>query len=186
MPIDTASTITQIPWGNIFTATISSFSGIVGALGGAFLANRFAEKRWEKQNAYDDEAQKKKILREKGEELHVLVTEWAKATANYQLSQLSVSKGKYGEKMHIEVMQKLFKDGRHDRLETLLFLYFSSLTSHMDEARKYLNMSNLAYDNFLIDNLDSDAASKIIDKAIGKTGDALDELRAGIRKTIAI
>ncbi|WP_411555769.1 hypothetical protein ACLIN0_11870 [Pantoea agglomerans] len=186
MPIDTASTITQIPWGNIFTASISSFSGVIGALGGAFLANRFAEKRWEKQNAYDDEALKKKTLREKGEELHVLVTEWAKATANYQLSQLSVSKGKYDEKMHIEVMEKLFKDGIHDRLETLLFLYFSCLTPHMDETRKYLSKSNMAYEKFLRGDLNSHSASKIIDEAIGKTGDALDELRAGIRKMIAM
>lgn len=85
--------VSQVPWSSIIPGGI----GVIGALGGAFLANIFAEKRWAKQIAYEKGREKINIIREKGEELHLLLSQWGKSTLIYQLNQLHVVLGKQTE-----------------------------------------------------------------------------------------
>ena len=62
----TAATMAiQIPWRELLTP----FVGLVGAFGGALLANHFADVRWQKQIEYESKKDSLKVIRDKGEEL---------------------------------------------------------------------------------------------------------------------
>lgn len=173
--------VSQVPWSSIIPGGI----GVIGALGGAFLANIFAEKRWAKQIAYEKGREKINIIREKGEELHLLLSQWGKSTLIYQLNQLHVVLGKQTEQQFHELAKDItLGKGMHDRLETLLFLYFSDLEPFMKKLRDKISDGNSAYDLALRGELTSSEASKRINLASDEVELELEKIKIGIREVI--
>lgn len=173
--------VSQFPW----AALITAFAGLLGALSGAYLANKFAEKRWADQISYEKEKEKSKNLSVKGEELHVLVSKWSKSTLNYQLCQMRVVLSKLSESQFHELMEKNPPEqGVHDRLEALIFLYFPDFESHMKVVRKNLMDGNSAYDEFTRGVTDQKTAYKTIILASEVIEDELNKIMLGIRNTM--
>lgn len=173
--------VSQIPWSSIITGGI----GVLGALSGAFLANIFAEKSWEKQIAYEKGRERINFIRGKGEELHLLLSQWGKSTFLYQLNQLQVVHGKLTEQQFHEIAKDIaLEKGMHDRLETLLFLYFSELEPYMEKLREKISEGNSAYDFALRGTLTSSEASKRINSACNEVEVELEKIKAGIRQVI--
>ncbi|MEK0167951.1 hypothetical protein [Pseudescherichia vulneris] len=173
--------VSQIPWSSIITGGI----GVLGALSGAYLANIFAEKRWAKQIAYEKGRERINFIRGKGEELHLLLSQWGKSTFMYQLNQLQVVKGKLTEQQFHELAKDIaLEKGMHDRLETLLFLYFSELEPYMKKLREKISEGNSAYDLALRGTLTSSEASRRINLASNEVEVELEKIKAGIRQLI--
>ncbi|EOG8102395.1 hypothetical protein ACS25O_002428 [Enterobacter ludwigii] len=173
--------VSQIPWTSIITGGI----GVLGALSGAFLANIFAEKRWEKQIAYEKGRERINFIRGKGEELHLLLSQWGKSTFLYQLNQLQVVHGNLTEQQFHEIAKDIaLEKGMHDRLETLLFLYFSELEPYMKKLREKISEGNTAYDAALKGALNPNEAITRLDLASEGVEAELEKIKAGIRHVI--
>lgn len=145
MTNETVLSAYQFPWAALITAC----TGLIGALGGAILANKFAEKRWLNQIKHETSNEKAKILREKGEELYVLLGRWSKLIFLVQLAQIKYVKSNRdwsGYQDHVSQLD--FEPGAHDRLLTLLELYFTELKSLMDQVSSHIQTSNSLHENF--------------------------------------
>ncbi|EFE3303431.1 hypothetical protein F6362_12960 [Escherichia coli] len=59
-----------------YVPLITSFIAVLGALGGAWVANIFNEKRFQAQASLEKETQNKKLILGKAEELYLLLTTW--------------------------------------------------------------------------------------------------------------
>lgn len=181
MASEVASAATEFPW----AALITALSGLTGALGGAFLANFFAERRWQKQNEYDKEKERISFLRDKGEELHILFSRWAKSTLIFQLNQLSVARGSLSEREFHELAKDIaLEPGAHDRVETLLFLYFPELQPDMVELRGKISNGNSTFERFIKGGLTKKSAFDSIDKASTETEAVLERIKLGIRERL--
>lgn len=171
----------QIPWSSIITGGI----GVLGAFGGACLANFFAENRWTKQIAYEKGRDRINIIRDKGEELHLLLSQWGKSILIYQLNQLHVVNGTLTEQHFHEIAKDVtLEKGMHDRLETLLFLYFSELEPLMKKLRQKISDGNSAYDSALKGGLNPKEAITRLDLASEGVEAELEKIKAGIRQVI--
>jgi hypothetical protein len=145
---------------NIWPAII----GALSALCGAFLANKFADQRWEKQISYEREKDRNKVLREKGEELHSLISRWQKYVGIYQLNQLLVLNGKMTEVQRQDFQAKeALETGVHDRLETILFIYFPDFEDRFSKIKETIATSNTVYLKFNKGSLNKELASKQLD-----------------------
>ena len=173
--------VSQIPWSSIITGGI----GVLGAFGGACLANVFAENRWTKQIAYEKGRDRINFIRDKGEELHLLLSQWGKTIVIYQLNQLQVINGKLTEQQFHEIAKEItLEKGTHDRLETLLFLYFSELEPLMTTLRQKISDGNAAYDFALKGALNPNEAITRLDLASEGVEAELERIKAGIRQVI--
>jgi hypothetical protein len=128
---------------------MSVWPAIIGALSvlsGVFITSKLDEKRWGKQISYEREKEKSKVLREKGEELHSLISRWQKYIGIHHFGQLSVLEGKISESQRDEIaIKNQLEDGLHDRLETLLLVYFSELEPSYSGVKKSLENANGFY-----------------------------------------
>ncbi|MEP8640658.1 hypothetical protein [Enterobacter kobei] len=156
--------------------------GALSALCGAFLANKFADQRWEKQISYEKEKEKNKVMREKGEDLHSLISRWQKYIGIYQLNQLFVLRGKITEAQRQDLQAKeSLESGLHDRLETLLFIYFTELESNLSKIKELLSRGNTIYQRTIKGNLDHEHAYKEIDACAQQVQDIFQKTNAAIR-----
>lgn len=150
------------------TQIISSLVGVsgalIGAFGGAFLANRFAEKRFFKQTQLDAEKDKKKLLASKTEELHILISKWSKYISNLHMYRSSLLLNKitvadfYKNSAALEL-----ENGVHDRLEALIYLYFPTFETELLEVKELLKISNHTENEVLHHRINGEEAYKIID-----------------------
>ena len=160
-----------------YISLLTSLIGVLGALGGAWVANFFSEKRFTAQAALEKSTQNTKLLTGKGEELYLLLTSWDKSVFNYQAYQLSVVKGELTIAQFNDFLSGFDSKDTHDRLETLLPLYFPELSIHMKELRKHLDLGNKTYRAYENDGLDALVAQKIIYESMINTGKAFKELK---------
>ena len=148
----------------IITSLLGVSGALVGAFGGAFLANHFAEKRFLKQAQQDAEKEKKKLLVSKTEELHILLSKWAKYITSIHLYRRSMIINKITvHDYYNNVAAVELEDGVHDRLEALISLYFPYFEADLLEVKELLSTSNKAEDSVLRHRIDSEEAFKIID-----------------------
>lgn len=181
MSTEVVSVINQFPW----AALITALSGLTGALGGAFLANKFADNRWYKQVSFEKEKERISMLRGKGEELHILVSKWGKATVNYQLCQLRAIKGIISEEqMHTLTAELLPGGDVHDRMDALLYLYFPSLDKFMKEIRESLTVRNTIYHEVINGHRDRKTGYDLFDEAASNLDGAVERMKAGIRNIL--
>lgn len=178
MDTKVVSVVAQFPW----AALITALSGLTGALGGAFLANKFADNRWSKQVSFEKEKERTATLREKGEDLHILVSKWGKATVNYQLMQLRVIKGVLSEAQMNTLAAELSTGGDvHDRMDALLYLYFPSLDELMKGIRDSLSSGNQIYQQVKEGKLDRNIGFDQFDKVAANLDAGIDKMKMGIR-----
>lgn len=163
MANETVLNASQFPW----SALITACTGLIGALGGAILANKFAEKRWLNQVKHEDSNEKEKVLRDKGEELYVLLGRWSKLIFLVQLAQIRYVKSNREWSGYEDHVQQLgFEPGAHDRILTLLELYFTELAPLMDQVRSHIQTSNSLHENFKRGlEVDAGGVSNSINKA---------------------
>lgn len=181
MAVEVTSAVAQFPW----AALITALAGLSGALGGAVLANRFADNRWQKQVFFEKEKERVAMLREKGEELHILVSKWGKATINYQIHQLRVIVGRLTEDQMHTLTTELFSDGDvHDRMDALLYLYFPSLVGLMAEVRQHLSSGNKIYHDAIKGRLNSEQGFAFFNKEAESVESAIEKIKLGIRKEL--
>nr|DAQ27077.1 MAG TPA: TMPIT-like protein [Caudoviricetes sp.] len=161
--------------------------GALSALCGAFLANKFADQRWEKQISYEKEKEKNKVMREKGEELHSLISRWQKYIGIYQLNQLLVLRGKITETQRQDLQAKEpLESGLHDRLETILFIYFPELGTNLSKIKEFLEIGNSTYLKTMKGNLNDEHAYKEIDACAMKVQETFQSTNAAIRDRLKI
>jgi hypothetical protein len=158
-----AGSVFQFPWREVFTPIV----GLMGAFGGAFLANYFADKRWQKQVEHEAQKDSVKVIREKGEELYTLCCRWEKMLFLIQMAQIRYIKSNRewnGFKEYIESVS--LGPGVYDRLESLLHIYFYELTPRLGMIRGEMGKCNNVFDNFkkgLMTNIDE--STKIINQS---------------------
>ncbi|MCP1629634.1 hypothetical protein J2T25_002585 [Citrobacter amalonaticus] len=158
---------------------------LTGVILGAFLTFFFQQITLNRQRKHDRQKEMDKLLREKGEELHQLLSQWGKSTLLYQLNQLNVVKGILTEQQFNEIAKDItLEKGSHDRLETLLFLYFSELEPFMVKVRRSIENGNSAYDLALRGVKNIKEASKLLCLASDEVNVELDKIKSGIRRII--
>jgi len=148
----------------IISSLVSVSGALIGAFGGAFLANRFAEKRFFKQTQLDAEKDMKKLLVSKTEELHILISKWSKYISSLHMYRSSLLLNKitladfYKHSAALEL-----ESGVHDRLEALIYLYFPSFEPDLLEVKDLLKISNRTENDVLHHRINSEEAYEIID-----------------------
>lgn len=114
-----------IPLGN-------SLIGLLGVLAGGALTHVFNERRIAKQAALDEIKENRKLILQKGEELHQLLNEWKKyiTIVNMLYHKILTGRAQFDE---LNAYTNECKDiGRsHDRLFTLLSMHFPDLLIQM-------------------------------------------------------
>lgn len=144
--LDSLSTsATAFPWREIITP----FVGLLGAFGGALLANHFADARWKKQVEYEARKDSLKVIRDKGEELYTLCCRWEKMLFLIQMAQVRYIKSQRewsGFSDYIESIS--LGPGVFDRLESLLHIYFYELTPRIGMIQVEMKKCNEIYENY--------------------------------------
>jgi len=172
MAVESIPSVNQFPWGSLIPALV----GLVGVIGGAFLASLLADKRWEKQITFESRKERKSAIRDKGEELHILLSKWHKYVGSIHIQQLMVVSGKLQLSDHYEHVTKNSQNAdTHDRLEALLFLYFPELTEDMNSVRKTLSAINSHFDDFV-------KGRGCLDNSLNKINEYADEFDSLIEK----
>lgn len=147
----------------IITSLLGVSGALIGAFGGALLANHFAEKRATKQAQQDAAKEKKKLLISKTEELHILISKWSKFISNLQNNRLRLLSGKISlSDYHDNVVALELENGVHDRLEALIHLYFPSLEADLLDVKSFLKVSNKTENDVLKHRIKSEDAFHII------------------------
>ncbi|HAS0862985.1 TPA: hypothetical protein JG883_001840 [Enterobacter hormaechei subsp. xiangfangensis] len=163
-----------------YVPLITSFIAVLGALGGAWVANIFNEKRFQAQASLEKETQNKKLILGKAEDLYLLLTTWDKDVFNYQAYQLAVIKGELTKAQFHTFLSEFSARSTHDRLDTLLPLYFPELTPAMAELRRHLDSGNKAYHAHERNDLDTIEARRLLNASVKSTGQAFKELKKSL------
>ncbi|EMG7110093.1 hypothetical protein V5J96_001301 [Enterobacter cloacae] len=136
-----------IPLGN-------SLIGVFGVLAGGALTHFFNERRVAKQAALDEKKENKKLILQKGEELHQLLNEWKKyvTIVNMMYHKILIGRAQLEE---LNAYNSECKDiGRsHDRLVTLLSMHFPDLLKQMESiSEKIAVCNNIFHESFTSQN----------------------------------
>lgn len=140
-----STSVVTFPWREIITPLV----GLVGAFGGALLANRFADERWLKQVEYEARKDSLKIVRDKGEELYTLCCRWEKMLFLIQMSQIRYIKSqREWDGFNDYIKSVSLGPGVFDRLESLLHIYFYELTPRIGMIQSEMKKCNDLYERF--------------------------------------
>lgn len=148
---DVVSTSTQIPW----AAVITALAGVIGALGGAFLANFFADKRWDKQIEHERGKEHEALMRVKGEETYLTLKRWGKELYFFNSSRIGHVQGVISlDEVNKTIDEKVSPD-THVKLDVLFAVYFSDLSQDLESIHRQTNELNKCFHKYsqLIPNL---------------------------------
>lgn len=138
------STATQFPW----AALITGVAGVVGALGGAYLANLFAAKRWSEQVRHDLEKEQKKLMREKGEEIFITFKKWEKELYFFNASRIGYMQGAISEESLNKTIDEKVDPATHVILDVLVSIYFSELYDDLGMIQKQSQKLNVLFNQY--------------------------------------
>lgn len=128
----------------LITAAVGSTTALLGAFGGAFLANSFAEKRLAKQIEHEQIKEKRNLLKQKGEEAYFTLK-----NREQEFSVIYTMRIAYLQsKLSVGTMNKQIEDfvSPHTqlKLDTLIELYFNELSGDLEEIRNLtIKMDNM-------------------------------------------
>lgn len=127
---------------------VTPFISVLGTLGGVSLGYIFNERRTNAQNVIEERKENRKNFLIKGEELYQLISEWTKYINGLQFLYLQVARrvNSYEDisKYH-EANQHIARV--HDRLDTLIGLYFSDMLPQLNEITKEISNSTKIFKN---------------------------------------
>lgn len=123
---------------NIWAAVI----GALSALSGAFLANWFAEKRWNKQLTHEAEKERRTLLRTKGEELFRALKKWEKELFFFNGSRIGYLQGVITSQETNKTVDEKVDPHTHGNVDILFALYFEQLTPELEALHKQVNKVN--------------------------------------------
>jgi len=123
---------------NIWPAII----GALSALAGAFLANMFAEKRWNKQLVHEAEKERRTLIRTKGEELFRALRKWEKELYFFNASRIGYLQGVVPHKEVIKIVDEKIDPLTHGSVDILFALYFEHLTPELEALHKQVTKVN--------------------------------------------
>ncbi|WP_413730814.1 hypothetical protein [Sodalis sp. RH22] len=127
---------------------LTAFLGALFTFMITYFSNKWSDKRFDKQLSYEKDKENKKLLLEKGEQLDVLISIWSKSIFSYQMCQMKVMRGNLTSEGMMESLKLQNPKNDHDRMESLLHIYFPELLSHLDKAKAELALGNAAFDSF--------------------------------------
>lgn len=122
--------------------SITNLTSVLVALisiGLGFVLNSIASQR---QRKNDERRQNKMVLIQKGEELHQLISEWSKFVNSHNLLRMSVAEGKITNEQMNDILDTKNIGRVHDRLDTILRIYFPSLSVYLELISKELEKVN--------------------------------------------
>lgn len=123
--------------------------GVLGTLGGVWLGYFFNERKAVRQHAIELQKENFKLVLQKGEELHQLVLQWGKTVAAQHIYYSSIIVGQSTQDDMTNYMKEANAGRIHDRLETLLKIYFPELEQHLKDAKaSILEASNAFKDTY--------------------------------------
>lgn len=138
MANEVVTTASQFPWASVITAA----SGMIGALGGALLTNRFSEKRWDKQVEHDQSKEQRRFLQTKGEETFQTFKKWENELFFYNASRIGYLQGNITKDSMMETIDDKVTPETHIKLNTLISLYFDELSNDYDLIRNQVALVN--------------------------------------------
>ena len=120
----------------LITAISSSLAGGIIALAGVLLNNRSSTARLKAQFDHDDALRKAQVLRERGEELYVLIAKWLNTFAGHYLGVAAVMQGKltYNQCLDLDIETLSNKSLEFSRIELLVDIYYPSTRKAYDEV----------------------------------------------------
>ncbi|HBR6336191.1 hypothetical protein ACJV1Z_01320 [Klebsiella pneumoniae] len=163
-----------------YVSLISSLIGVLGTLGGAWIANLYSEKRFTAQAVLDKSIQNTKLITSKAEDLYLLLTIWQKYVFNYQNLQVSLVKGEITKDQFYDFVSRTSVKETHDRLDTLLPIYFPELTQYMKKLRENIALGNDAFDSYDKQELSKSEAYKVVFESMMNTADSFKELKEAL------
>jgi hypothetical protein len=118
----------------LLTALCSSVTGGIIALTGVLLTNRSSTARLTIQLDHEAESRKAQTLRERGEELYVLMQNWLTFFANHYLRLSQVMKGSltYNQFLDLEIEAANHNPMEFPRIELLIDIYYPSARQAYD------------------------------------------------------
>jgi len=138
---ETTAQVIQFPW----AAVITGVAGLLGALGGSFLTNKFAEKRWDKQVQLEFEKEKKKQLREKGEQVFHCLTKWNKQLYFFYVARMGFLQGNITSEKLQEVIKEKTNADTHGEVYVLVNLYFRDFVDDVESLFTKIEECNAAF-----------------------------------------
>jgi phage tail protein X len=158
--------------------------GVLGSLGGVALGYVFNERRTKAQNVIDSKKESTKIILLKGEELYQVLNEWSKYVRSIQLIYLQISYHKVEHSYLHEILEENKGIARvHDRLDTLLSIYFPDLVVQLTEVTNLCASAERAYT--AVYKGDREHLAKLV--SCGKLIDKkLSHLQASIRNRVKL
>jgi len=128
-----------------FIPLFAALIGFISALSGVFIANKFNERRFLAQVSYEQDKASRALLLSKAEDLHLHILRWSKALYGYQFHQISFAQGNISQEAVYNHLESMNSKDDHDKVETLLNLYFVELVPHMKSIRNSLSKANEIY-----------------------------------------
>lgn len=130
-----------------FSSAFTAFVALIGAFGGAYLNNRFMNKRWEKQVGYEREKEERNLMRAKGEETYKLLRKWEKELFIYHSSRIAYLQGNILKHDMDKNISEKVSASTHGELGVLIDLYFSEFSSELEAIHKQVSKANSIYFN---------------------------------------
>lgn len=156
--------------------------GVLGTLGGVWLGYLFNERKSVRQEATEKRKQNKKLVLQKGEELHQLVLEWSKAVASQHVYYSSIIVGHCSQDDLTNFLKEANVGRVHDRLETLLKIYFPDLEYLLVNAQQSMFKAS---DAFRAAFRKTDKVPELMIKSATETEHHLKELREVLSRKLS-
>lgn len=162
-----------------------SFIALAGVVIGALLTYILQQITWSKQKKHEREREKVKLLREKGEELLILLSRWSKAAFLYNMNQLMVVKSEQSDADFMAMAKTIaLEPGAHDRMQVLLFLYFPEYEKSWSVVNEKINIGNEAYRQALNGEVDNHSVIQRLKFSSKATETELENIKRNIRSKL--
>lgn len=175
----------------VISAIITVSGALLGAFGGAYLANRFADTRYVKQIQAEKGRDENKLLIAKGEELYLALSKWKRQNYFYFFAKVGYLNNQMTQDEHEALINERVDPNVHDNVDSLTGFYFPELSADLKVITDRQTSANCTFIS-IVDNLASitkaDFATKknIIDKDGVFVSQKIDDLREKLRKKIMV
>lgn len=136
----------------VISAIITVSGALIGAFGGAYLANRFADSRYVKQIQAEKDRDEKKILIAKGEELYLALSKWKRQNYFFFLARVGFLNNQMTQDEHESLINSRVDPSVHDTVDSLTGFYFPAFTSDLKVITDRQDSANNTYKS-IMDNL---------------------------------